>query len=215
MDAPGVCRGWQQLGHLVGRSIRWTDPDSHRNADCHPVTNSNAYADCIAVAHTHCITDPHSNTDAYAHANTHANTRADCDAVTHTDSVARTDSVAYTDPVAHADAGTNRDAHSYVDDPRNHASRGQSRSLLSRLAGAERRYAALSGLCQCRRAAARTRAQHLQWFNQRDAGRRGPLDVYGLRHRPRLRIGERRVSDIDHSLTIHSTDKSSKNFYEM
>jgi hypothetical protein len=177
VDAPGV-RGYQQrLGHLVGRSLRWrrdTDAVSHADGDAHSdsqaITVANSDSDCDSDAHAHAFAKPNAHAKPNAItipvAEIFADAFADRDAITHSNS--DTD----TNPNADGDSDTfaDRDAitvavsdpHTDADGRRHHAPGWQCRHLLSRLAGAERRDAALSRLRQRGRTATRTRAQYLQ-----------------------------------------------------
>ena len=159
MDAPGVRGNQQRLGHLVGRSLHrrrdahaYSDPqaitvansdsDCDSDSDAHPKASAHAKPNAITIPVAEIFADAVADPDAITHSNSDTNPNADGDSDTYFDTVA--------DP--HADA-----------DGRRHDAPGwQSRRLLSRLAGAERRDAALSRLRQRGRTATRTRAQYLQ-----------------------------------------------------
>jgi hypothetical protein len=183
MDAPGIRRDQQQLGYLVGRGF-------HRRSDADTVANSDSNSD----AHANSDSNAHANSDSNAHANSDSDSDADAyayakpDAVTHsngdTHPNADGDADPYSDTFADPNAITVADCDTHADaDGRRHDAPGwQSRHLLSRLVGAERRDAALSRLCQRGRTATRTRAQYLQRRYQRDARRRGYFEVHDPRH---------------------------------
>ena len=102
MDAPGICRGQQQLGHLVGRDIRGSDADGNSQpvayTDAKPIANSDSIADAKLVAHA----------AAYSHADIDADrgldTISDTDAIPDTDSISNAHAFPDTDALANSDA---------------------------------------------------------------------------------------------------------------
>jgi hypothetical protein len=171
MDAPGIRGDQQQLGHLVGRGFhRRPNADSVAHADRDADAHSHPNADTVANANSD--TDPNANansdTDPNADPDTYPNTFADPDAITHSNGDTDSNADGYSDTLADFDAITfadsDIDSNTFADayGRRYHAPGWQSRHLLSRLVGAERRDAALSRLRQRGRTATRTRAQYLQ-----------------------------------------------------
>jgi hypothetical protein len=165
MDAPGIRGDQQQLGHLVGRGFhRRPNADSVAHADRDADAHSHPNADTVANANSD--TDPNANGDS----DTYPNTFADPDAITHSNGDidpnangdAYSDTLADFDAITFADSDIDSNTFADADGRRYHAPGWQSRHLLSRLVGAERRDAALSRLRQRGRTATRTRAQYLQ-----------------------------------------------------
>jgi len=157
---------------LVGRGIcgrsdadPYTQCDPHSDSDADRHANAKAFANAV----TDSVSDSASDSDSKPNRDTFANTNGITDADAASDSNADADANADRDTFAHrnaitvADSNSVRHAHSDAAGDRRHdAAQRQSRRLLSRDAGAERRDAALSCLRQRGRVAARARAQHLQ-----------------------------------------------------
>lgn len=176
LDAPGIRGDQQQLGYLVGRAlsrrgdaITVADSDSHADANVYTNAHTDSDSHKITDAHTH----THGNADAYSnsfthpyainHANAHTDpyaitySYADSNRGTHRHADGDSDSATYPNPDAITVA--NSDSHANADDRCDDSSAGQSRRLLSRFAGAERRDAALSRLPQRGRTATRACAE--------------------------------------------------------
>jgi hypothetical protein len=167
MDAPGIRGDQQQLGHLVGRGFhRRPNADSVAHADRDAHAHSHPNADTVANCDSDSDSDAHADSDSQAPAKPDSD--ANSDAITHSDGDTDSNADGYSDTLADFDAITFADSDidsntfADADDRRYYASGWQSRHLLSRLVGAERRDAALSRLRQRGRTATRTRAQYLQ-----------------------------------------------------